>query len=132
MAIVGCGSANALIVWQQDFFIRVFTTDPDVAHYASIRLSHVLLVQFLASSYEISGAYMRGLGYSMTQTVLTIFGTCVLRLVWVYTVNAHYNNFEILLYIYPISWIITGISVLIAAWITQRKAFADYHKPVTV
>ena len=92
----------------------------------------MLLVQFLASSYEISGAYMRGLGYSMTQTVLTIFGTCVLRLVWVYTVNAHYNNFEILLYIYPISWIITGISVLIAAWITQRKAFADYHKPVTV
>ncbi len=68
------------------FFIRFFTTEPEIIRYAAIRMEYVLLFQFIASSYEISGAALRGIGYSMTPTVLTIFGTCLLRLVWIFTV----------------------------------------------
>jgi Na+-driven multidrug efflux pump len=103
--------------------ISLFTSDPQVAYYASIRLCHVLLFQVLASSYEISGGCLRGLGYSLTPAVLTIFGTCVLRLLWVFTVDAHYHSFDILMTVYPLSWIVTGSAVLIAYAILSKRAY---------
>lgn len=124
MAAVSCGALNLLIVWQGHLFIGLFTTSPEVYSYALTRLQCVLSVQFIAASYEISGAAMRGLGYSMTPTVLTVFGTCVLRLIWVYTVNRVYDSFEVLLYIYPISWVVTGIAVTAAYFIVSRRVFS--------
>lgn len=123
-SVVICGVANLLIVWQENFFIGIFSSDPAVMHYASLRFHTVLLVQALASTYEVSGAYMRGLGYSVTPMVLTIFGTCVLRLGWVYYILRNGSSFETLMLIYPITWIITGIAVIAAALWVQRKVFA--------
>ncbi|MDE5810639.1 MAG: MATE family efflux transporter [Muribaculaceae bacterium] len=125
MALVGCAILNVLIVWKKEFFISFFTTDPDVAHFGYIRLTVVLLFQFVATSYEVSGACMRGLGYSMTPTVLTIFGTCFLRIAWVYLFHhtTIIDGMDALLMVYPISWILTGISVLIAYFIIRRKAY---------
>ena len=78
-SVVVCGLANLLLYWQEDAAFRVFTTDPEVMRYASIRFHTVLLFQALASSYEISGSYMRGLGYSVIPMLLTIFGNARLR-----------------------------------------------------
>lgn len=122
-SLVSCALANILIVWQHSFFLGLFSTDPQVMHYGMIRLHCVLMFQFIASSYEISGGALRGLGYSMTPTILTVFGTCVLRLIWVYTINAHYHKFDILMWIYPISWAITGLMVGTAYYVVSRKVF---------
>lgn len=118
-----CGLANVLITWQGTACLGVFTTDPEVVRYGLMRFHTVLIVQCLASSYEVSGSYMRALGYSMTPMILTIFGTCVLRLLWIYTYAAKHPSFETLMGIYPITWVITGIMVITAALIVQRKAF---------
>lgn len=122
-SLVSCALANILIVWQHSFFLGLFSTAPQVMHYGMIRLHCVLMFQFIASSYEISGGALRGLGYSMTPTILTVFGTCVLRLIWVYTINAHYHKFDILMWIYPISWAITGLMVGTAYYVVSRKVF---------
>lgn len=122
-SLVSCALANILIVWQHSFFLGLFSTDPQVMHYGMIRLHCVLMFQFIASSYEISGGALRGLGYSMTPTILTVFGTCVLRLIWVYTINAHCHKFDILMWIYPISWAITGLMVGTAYYVVSRKVF---------
>ena len=83
----------------------------------------VLLTQSLACSYEIAGAALRGLGYSMLPAILTVFGTCVLRLFWVYVICPLFPTFEALMIIYPISWIVTGAAVCIAYHIIQKKLF---------
>ena len=122
-SVVLCGLANVLITWQGTACLGVFTIDPEVVRYGLMRFHTVLIVQCLASSYEVSGSYMRALGYSMTPMILTIFGTCVLRLLWIYTYAAKHPSFETLMGIYPITWVITGIMVITAALIVQRKAF---------
>lgn len=124
LGLLGCAFLNLLIVWQKEFFIGFFTSEPDIVRYAAIRMVYVLLFQFMASSYEISGAALRGLGYSMTPTVLTIFGTCLLRLVWIFVVVPMSRSYETLLTVYPISWVITGIAVCTAYAIIRRKAFS--------
>lgn len=110
------------VVFSKDVF-QVFTSDPDVIHYATIRFHTVLIYQWTACSYEISGSYMRGLGYSVIPMLLTVFGTCILRLFWVWIFPSINYSFGTLLAIYPISWIITGILVVSAAFIVQRKVF---------
>ena len=128
LSILSCGILNIIIFWQKEAFIGIFTSEPEVIHYAAIRISYVLLFQFIASSYEISAATMRGLGYSMTPTILTIFGTCLLRLLWVYAVCPRYHDFKVLMSVYPLSWVITGIAVCTAYFIVRKKAYAINRK----
>ncbi|MDE7411380.1 MAG: MATE family efflux transporter [Paramuribaculum sp.] len=130
LSVISVGVANVIIVVFDHFFIGLFSTSPEVLHYAAIRLHTVLMFQFLASSYEICGAALRALGYSMTPTLLTIAGTCVLRLIWVYTVGEYSDDFALLLSIYPITWIITGTFVVTAYLKISRKVFAKAPQPV--
>ena len=48
----------------------------------------------------------------------------LLRLVWIFTVVPLSKSYETLLAVYPISWVITGISVCTAYAIIRRKAFS--------
>ena len=118
-----CGVANGVIVLNPGEFLGIFTKDEEVIRYAVVRFHTVLVFQWLASSYEISGSYMRGLGYSMTPMLLTVLGTCVLRLGWVAVFPKIDYSFTTLLDIYPISWIATGVAVVTAALTVQRRAF---------
>ncbi|MDE6170308.1 MAG: MATE family efflux transporter [Duncaniella sp.] len=122
-SIVICGVANILIVWQAHACLSIFTSDPEVIHYAVLRFHTVLLYQALASTYEVSGSYMRGLGYSFTPMILTIFGTCFLRLGWVWLFPRIDNSFTMLLNIYPVTWVVTGTVVIGAALYVQHRVF---------
>lgn len=115
---------NVLVSWKADFFLSVFTTDPAVLPYADTRMHVVLLFQFIACYYEVAGSAMRGLGYSMTPTLIVIFGTCVLRLVWVFVFPLLGLGFWALLAVYPASWILTDICMGIAYRRVSRKAFS--------
>ncbi len=118
--------ATQLIALNSTECLSLFSTDPEVIRYGTMRLHAVLVFQFLACSYEISGSAMRGLGNSVTPMVLTVFGTCVLRLVWIYTVNARFHDFTLLLDVYPVSWVITGIMVV---WAWLRMARRCFSRP---
>lgn len=122
-SVVITGLCNWLLVWQSDRAFSIFTSDPEVIRYAALRFHTVLTVQWLASTYEISGAYMRGLGYSVLPMLLTVIGTCLLRLVWVALFPLIDYSYTTLLAIYPVSWAITGLAVVIAAFIVQRHVF---------
>ena len=61
----------------------------------------------------------------MTPAVLTVLGSCVFRLIWIYTVFNKFRSFEMLMNVYPVSWIITGIAVLIAYAIVRKKLFKE-------
>lgn len=105
----------------------IFTDSSDVASYAYMRMEIVLCLHFMMSTYEIPGAALRGMGHSMTPAVMTVFGTCVLRLIWAFTVCRICPDFTVLMMIYPISWIITGTAVMSAYLIRRKNAFMHHH-----
>ncbi len=121
MVLTACMSWTFIL--GRGFFASLFTSDPEVLRYAASRMVMVLSLNFLSSTYEVGGASLRGIGYSMTPAVLTVFGTCVFRLFWAYAVCRIFPDFEVLLSVYPISWVITGSAVLCAYFILRRKAF---------
>ena len=120
--VIGAGTLDFLFIAGRHFTLSLFTTDPEVFKYAVIRFTHILAFQWMVSSYEISGSAMRGMCYSMTPTVITIFGTCVFRIFWVLTLFPRHRDFGFLLYVYPASWLITGSLVLLAYFLVCRKA----------
>jgi putative MATE family efflux protein len=118
LAIVSCLVINGIVVLFHKEFISLFTNSQMAMQYATERVFAVLVFQSIACTYEVAGGSLRALGYSMTPTLLTIIGTCVVRVTWVSL--GHFNSFAQLLSIYPITWTITGTSVLIA-WIIIAK-----------
>lgn len=128
MGVVGCFAANAFFTWQHDFFLGFFTTDPEVIHYGTLRMETALLFQFIACSYEISGSALRAMGESMLPALMTVLGTCVLRMAWVFVVQPIYPGFQQLMIVYPLSWILTGIFMLIAYNILMRRLCPKTHK----
>lgn len=125
MCALIAAAANIIITLNDSLCLSLFTSDSTVLTFARERIHTALMFQFIATSYEIPGAFMRGLGYSMTPMLLTVLGTCVLRIAWVFTVSVKYHTFRDLLLVYPVSWTVTGIMVITAAVIVSRKAFRN-------
>lgn len=122
-SILSCGCLSLIFVLFRSFFVGLYTTDSAVIHYALLRVLVVLTFECLTSAYEISGAALRGLGHSMTPAALTVLGSCILRLIWVFTLCRMFHSYILLLVIYPISWIVTGAMVLFAYFKTRKKLF---------
>ncbi|MBP3876328.1 MAG: MATE family efflux transporter [Lachnospiraceae bacterium] len=122
-ALISAGCLDLCFVLQRGIWLRIFSTDPEVLAFAYTRFLHVLLMQWMVSSYEISGAAMRGMGYSMTPSVLMIFGTCVFRIFWTAVVFPRSRDFGMLLNVYPASWVLTGSMVMISYFLVRRRAF---------
>ena len=89
---------------------------------AYTKLAIETMTYFLLAFMEVGSGVMRGLGKSLTSTVVTLIGTCALRIVWIYTVFAAYQNVATIYTSYPISWTVTGIVHLIFAVCIIRKA----------
>lgn len=93
--------------------VRCFTDDPAVI------AEGVTIICMLAFFYpvfccvEVFSSAMRGCGNSVMPTVLTLFGTCLLRLALLYTVTfPHLNNWTIAI-CYPATWGTTSLLFLI-------------------
>lgn len=115
---------NYTFFLSRGFFIYLFTSDETVAYYAAIRMLYILTPYFLINTYEISGAALRGMGYSLTPAMMSVFGTCIFRLIWAYTIPKLNQSLGALYIVYPISWIITGTLVLSSYFIIRRKVFS--------
>ncbi len=124
VGMLATAALSLTFVLGRGFFASVFTPDPAVAGFARIRMLHILTLNFICATYEIGGAALRGIGYSMTPALITIFGTCVVRIWWIYTVFPRVPTFETLMDIYPITWVLTGAAVLAAYFLLRRRVFA--------
>lgn len=123
-SLVSCGLLSGVFVIGRDFFLRLYTTDEAVLVFANQRILIATTLELLTSIYEISAGAMRGLGHSLLPAIITFLGSCVLRLIWIATACRMVHEFWMLMIIYPISWGVTGIAMMIAYYCIRRKCQA--------
>ncbi|MBQ3063460.1 MAG: MATE family efflux transporter [Clostridia bacterium] len=63
----------------------------------------------------------RGLKKSVTSTLITLVGTCLLRIVWIATVFPTRGTLASIFISYPLSWIVTTAAQLLLVLIVIRK-----------
>ena len=72
------------------------------------RIVRLSAVEFLCGWMDSCCGMVRGLGKSWKPMLVTIFGACVFRLVWIATIFRLSPTLETLYVSYPISWILTA------------------------
>lgn len=74
-----------------------------------IRLLICMPPYCLLSAMEIGSGVLRGLGHSVTSTVISLFGACFLRILWIYFVFPLDPTYQMVMYSYPITWGATAL-----------------------
>jgi Na+-driven multidrug efflux pump len=68
---------------------------------------------------------LRGFGKSSLAALIALFGTCVLRVVWIFTVFRIFPTLESIFISYPISWTATGIVFFIIIFRIFKKKLGE-------
>lgn len=85
----------------------IYNPDPQVIDAAYTRMSIILSTYFLCGLMDVFGSQLRGLGYSFTAMLSSVFGACIFRSVWILTIFKIHQTPTSLYITYPLSWIIT-------------------------
>lgn len=120
-SFVMTGIMSSSFVLGRNIFLRFYTSDERVLVYGAMRLVFIESFGAIPCSYEISASALRGMGYSMLPAVLTMIGSCLLRIVWLLTVFKIFPDFRVLMAVYPFSWIVTGVMLIVAYIIIRKK-----------
>ncbi len=87
--------------------LGIYSSDAEVVAYGLERLRFVSGPYFLCGLMDVMCSGIRGIGYSMLPTLVSLTGACALRIVWIYTIFAVNRTLAILYLSYPVTWTIT-------------------------
>lgn len=91
-------------------FLYIFTNDAQVVAAGMERMQIMCFSYCISAFMDCAIAACRGIGRSFVPTVIVILGSCVFRVVWVYTIFAQLHTIPALYLLYPISWTITAVA----------------------
>ena len=99
----------------------IYVSAPLAMETAVTRLFYMLIFYFTLAAMDTGSGIVRGLNRSILSTVVTLMGSCVLRIIWIATV-VHANPSLPLVYLsYPISWGVTGLChLLVTIYVTKK------------
>lgn len=117
---IGVGlSALALLLGRM--LLGIYSPDPQVIQYGMGRMSVVCATYFLCGMMDVVCGSIRGLGYSITPTIVSLTGACGLRILWIYTIFIWHRSLFSLYLSYPVSWVITFTADLICFIVFFRR-----------
>ena len=109
MGVSMCLFVSGCFFLGADMWLRLFTTEAGVIAFAMVRMRYVALMEPLTGLYEIPASALRGYGIALPPTIITIIGSCVLRVVWMYTIFRTFNSYGSLVIVYPVSWLLISL-----------------------
>ena len=112
---------SALILLFGHALLRIFNTDPEVIRIGYTRILILLSAELVNVVIEILSGAMRGYGQSLIPAIVSLVGICGVRIIWVYTVFPFSRQFTTIMAVYPISWIITALVLIVAYFVMMRK-----------
>ncbi|MBR1771603.1 MAG: MATE family efflux transporter [Lachnospiraceae bacterium] len=91
-------------------FLGLFTAEEAVMAAGMERLTIMGLSYCVSAFMDCSIAAARSLGKSFVPMVVVIFGACVFRVTWIYTVFAYFGTTLSLYLLFVCSWVLTAIA----------------------
>lgn len=103
--------------------LGLYTTSEAVVAAGMKRLSIIACSYALYGFMDTIAGALRGIGYAVIPTIVSLVGVCATRLLWVATVFQipKYHTIQIIYWIYPITWMITAIAHFITLVIAMKK-----------
>lgn len=124
LAAVACVAALIYAFGRQ--MLSVFNADPAVLEFGMIRLRYIVGAHLFSCVVEVVSGAMRGYGYSAWPALMTLFGVCGIRVLWVYTIFRSAPSLPRLMMVFPVSLSITALAVLSAYFFLTRTRLRDF------
>ena len=109
---VGLVLGGALFLFGREF-LALFTTESAVIDAGMKRVGVMGFAYCISAFMDCTIAASRGLGKTVVPTVIVVLGSCVFRVIWVYTIFAHFHTIPSLYLLYPCSWTLTAIAEIV-------------------
>ena len=108
-------------------------SNADVRAAGLVRLSIISTTYFLCGLMDVGCGTLRGMGKSTLPMLISLIGSCVFRIVWIYTICELFpGNIRVLYYSYPVSWILTAGTHFLASRIVYKKMITQRSQQKSV
>ena len=111
-------------------FLALFTTEAAVIDAGMKRVAVMAFAYCVSAFMDCTIAASRGLGKTVIPTVIVVLGSCVFRVIWVYTIFAHFHTIPSLYLLYPCSWALTAIAEILYFIHCYKQAMKIFREPV--
>lgn len=110
--------------------LNLYVDDEATAQLAFTRLVIITVPYFTCGFMNVVNNAIRGIGYSMTPTIIALIGTCAFRLFWIYCIFPLNPVISSIYISYPISWILTALAGTVALLILFKRRRQQKEKPL--
>ncbi|MCQ2596754.1 MAG: MATE family efflux transporter [Treponema sp.] len=117
-----------IVVHFSPVLLSLYTRNPEVIAEGVIRIRMVCTLYCLCGMMDCMANMIRGLGHSLLPMIVTIFGACGLRLLWIFTgfrFVEKFHSMNSLLATYPVSWFATWSTLVVCFVIIYKKEFKN-------
>jgi len=109
MCLLGASLIGGTIYLNGEFFLGLMSNDKTIIDLGMYRLRYVTQFLFLNGLLDVVVNSIRGFGISTLPTIITLFGVCGFRTLYIYTWFAANHTPADLYMCFPLSWTITFI-----------------------
>lgn len=102
-------------------FLGIFTNENAIIDAGYERVKIMAISYAFGAFMDNSIAASRGLGKTLIPTIIVITGSCIFRVIWVYTVFRYFNTQMSLYLVYLVSWVFTAIFEIIYFGYVYKK-----------
>ena len=126
--LVGEG-LGIFMVLMGPILLRIYSDNPVVIQAGIDRLRIICSIYALCGMMDVAVGSIRGMGYSIVPTIVSLMGACVFRIVWLRTIfqMPQFHTIGTVYMSYPISWSLTLLTHLICFFIMFRMKYRAYQ-----
>ena len=128
LTALGCVSITGIVFSWSCYLagpalLSLYTNSSSVIVAGMVRFAYVCIPYFICGIMEVFVGSLRGMGYAVFPMLVSLIGSCALRIIWLQTVFRieRFQSIDTVYIIYPISWIVTTIAHVITYIVVKRK-----------
>ena len=122
VSAVGLTVGLAITVFHEPLLMIYAPESEAVREAASMRLYMICSAYFLCGLMEVGCGAVRGMGKAILPMIVSLTGSCLLRIVWIFAICPLFpGNIYVLYLCYPITWIITSSAHFISSAVVSRR-----------
>ncbi len=115
-----------LLIFRVPMF-RIFTEDADVIRIGGEIMMVIVPCYVVFSFVEIFSGALRAVGDVIIPMLLTMFGVCLLRIVWIFFAVPFSPSVRMIVMNYPVSWTLTAVLFIVYYLQKKKKWTAVVH-----
>ena len=125
MGYLVTGVVSTLLMLAAIPMLRILTTDEAVVRTTYTIMSYFVPFYVTWVLVEVLSAVLRGAGDAVYPVIIIGLGICLFRVIWIFTVFAHFGTLLSLCLSYVVSWVLTSVALLIyykkGGWMKRHR-----------